>query len=262
MTTVRDIVRSIEEYAPVSLQEKYDNTGLQLGNPDAEVKSVLVCLSVTEDVLAEALRRDCNMILSHHPLLFKGLKCISGRTSCERIVINAIKHDIVLYAAHTNLDFAIDGVSYEMAHQLDLHIDGPFIPTTPGAETGLGIIGNMAEPVPALEFLRMLKTTFSVKSLRYSADTSKIVIRRVALCGGSGSSFINDAIEAGADAYVCGDLKYHDFDSFASQILLADIGHYESEFCSRKILHRIVKTRHPEVTVYMSEADKNPLGVL
>jgi dinuclear metal center YbgI/SA1388 family protein len=200
--------------------------------------------------------------VSHHPLLFKGLKQITGATSAERIVAKAIRHGLAIYSAHTNLDSAFEGVSYEMAHALSMKNISPLIPTAPGASTGLGIIGEMQKPVPAQEFLRMLKHEFSVKSLRYSIQSPKIVIRKVALCGGSGASFITDAINADADAYVCGDIKYHDFDSYGPDILLADIGHYESEVASKKILARIIKEKFPNFVVYFAETENNPVGAL
>ena len=120
MLKVKDIASAIEEFAPKSLQESYDNTGLQVGNPDMDVSAVLLCLDVTEDVLAEARRRQCNMIVSHHPLLFSGLKRISGNTPTERIVIEALRHNIAIYASHTNLDSASEGVSYEIARMLNM----------------------------------------------------------------------------------------------------------------------------------------------
>lgn len=262
MATVGDIAAAIEQSAPLRLQEHYDNSGLQIGNMAKEVSSVLVCLTVTEDIVAEALRRGCNLIVSHHPLLFHGLKRIGDATATERIAVDAIKGDIAIYAAHTNLDSAAEGVSADIAHSLGMTEIRPLQPTEPGAETGLGAIGDMPSPVPALEFLHALKKAFGVKALRYSAATPKIVIRKVALCGGSGSSLIREAIRQGADAYVSGDLGYHDFDSYGPEILLADIGHYESEYGARKLLRRIVQEAFPEVAVLTAECETNPVKTL
>lgn len=262
MVTVKEIASAIERTAPLELQEQYDNSGLQIGTPHDEVKSVLVCLTVTEDIVAEALRRDCNMIVSHHPLLFHGLKHIGDGTSTERIAAQAIRGGISLYAAHTNLDSAEEGVSADLAHTLGMEAIRPLSASVPGARTGLGAIGDMPQPVPALEFLHELKKAFGVKALRYSAFTSKIVIRRVAICGGSGSGLIREAIAQGADAYVSGDLGYHDFDSYGPEILLADIGHFESEYCARKLLRRIVQESFPELAVLTSESEMNPIKTL
>ena len=120
MVKVSDIARTIEEFAPKSLQESYDNTGLQVGNPDMQVTAALLCLDITEEILDEAIQRQCNLVITHHPLIFRGLKEITGRTAIERIVAKAIRHDVAIYSAHTNLDSAWDGVSHEMAHMLNM----------------------------------------------------------------------------------------------------------------------------------------------
>ena len=250
MPTVRDIATAIEAKAPLSLQESYDNSGLQAGTYDTPVDTVLVCLTVTEDIVEEARRRGCDMIVSHHPLLFSGLKRISDATATERIVTAAIRAGIAIYSSHTCLDAAAEGINTDIAHALGM------------TDTGLGAIGSMPAPVPTVEFLRLVKETFGVKALRYSGTTPKIVIRRVALCGGSGSDFIRDAIAAGADAYVTGDLKYHHFDGFGPEILLADFGHYESEYCARKILRRILQDAFPDLAVLTADTETNPVKTL
>jgi len=262
MPTVREIAEAIESFAPKDLQESYDNSGLQLGCRDMEVKAALICLDVTEEIIEEAKRRGCNMVISHHPLLFHGLKQISGETPTQRIVINAIKNSIAIYAAHTNLDAAWEGVSYEMAHLLGLSSTRPLVPMDGRPETGLGLLGEFTKPVPAMEFLRKVKDTFHCKCLRYSSRTPKLVIRTVALCGGSGAEFIREAVKRGADAYVTADIKYHDFTDNALSILLADIGHYESELCSEKIFSRIIHEKFPNFVTYYAEMGKNPVGFL
>lgn len=260
--TVNDIAAAIEQYAPIHLQEEYDNSGLQVGDPSMRVGSVLVCLSVTEDIIEEAVRRECNMIVSHHPLFFHPVRQLTGSSTTERIAAAAIRCGIAIYSAHTNLDSAFGGVSYEMAHRLELKHLVPLEPTAPEAATGLGIVGEPIRPLPALEFLQQLKTVFEVKALRYSALSPTLVVRRVALCGGSGASLIRAAIRTKADAYVCGDIKYHDYDSYGSEILLADIGHFEGELCAKNILRRIIKKAWPETTVMLAEDEKNPVGML
>lgn len=261
MIKVKDIAKAIEDFAPVSLQESYDNSGLQIGNPDMPVSAVLLCLDVTEEILEEARRRQCNMIVSHHPLLFSGLKQIVGNTPTQRIVINALRDNIAIYAAHTNLDSAYEGVSYEIAHTLNMSNLKPLLPNAHNPETGLGIIGDIT-PTPKLEFLRKVKESLNVANLKYSAKTPHIVIRRVALCGGSGSSMIKDALEAGADAILTGDLKYHDFTSYGFAILLADIGHYESELCTKRLFSRIIREALPECVTYFAESESNPIAYL
>lgn len=262
MQKVKDIAASIEEFAPKSLQESYDNAGLQVGNPDMQVSAILLCLDVTEEILREAEKRECNMIVSHHPLIFKGIKSLTGQTPEQRIVMEALKKNISIYSAHTNLDSAFEGVSYEMAHCLNLRNIRPLCPREEGAKEGLGVVGLTASPVPRLEFLRNVKETFNVSDLRYSAQSPHLVVRTVALCGGSGASFIKDAINAKADIYISGDIKYHDFTTYSSEIILADIGHYESELCSRGILSRIIREAFPDCLVYFSETDTNPVKIL
>ncbi len=261
MPKVKDIAGVIEAFAPLALQEDYDNAGLQVGNPEAEVSAVLLCLDVTEEVIEEAAARSCSMIVSHHPLIFKGLKSLTGADETQRLVLKALRLGIAVYSAHTNLDSTMGGVSYEMASRLGLTNISPLVPTEPGAMTGLGVVGTV-KPTPRLEFLRGVKDKFKVRALRYSAGAPGLVVKRVALCGGSGSSLISRAIEAGADAYVSGDIKYHDFTTYGCEIILADVGHFESELCAENIFSRIIRERYPEMVVYFSEAEANPVKIL
>lgn len=258
MIKVKEIAETIEKFAPLSLQEGYDNAGLQVGDPDMPVSACLLCLDVTEDVMAEAKARQCNLIVSHHPLLFKGLKHVTGADQTQRIVIDAIRNNIAIYSAHTNLDSVWNGVSHEIAEMIGISNTEVLDPQAGNPRAGLGVIGDIT-PTPTLEFLRNLKETFNVKALRYAAQVPKLVVRRVAVCGGSGASFIGLALRKGADAFVSGDFKYHDFTTYAPEIILADIGHYESELCSRRIFSRIIRETYPDIVVYFSEADKNPI---
>lgn len=246
--------------APLSLQESYDNAGLQIGNPEMPVSAVLVCLDVTEEILNEALERECNLIVSHHPLIFKGLKHLTGATVTERIVEKALKKGVAVYSAHTNLDAARMGVSAEMAHMLSIQNLRPLKPDAPGSETGLGIIGDVT-PTPKMEFIRKLKEKFGVKALRFSSQSPQIVVRKVALCGGAGGSFVADAMAQGADIYVTGDLKYHDFTTYGTEMLLADIGHYESELCAMKIFSKVIRQKHPECVVCFADRETSPIDV-
>lgn len=259
---VKDIAAAIEDFAPLRLKESWDNPGLQVGDPDMDVTAVLLCLDVTEEIMQEAIKRDCNMIVSHHPLIFGGLKRLTGATPVERIAACALRSNIAIYSAHTNLDSTFEGVSYEMAHMLGLTDCRPLEPRQTGNEKqGLGIVG-IVNPTPKLEFLRKVRDAFEVKNLRYSAQTPGIVVRKVALCGGSGGSLLKEALDSGADVYICGDLKYHDFTTYGTEILLADIGHFESELCSRKILFRAIREHLPECVIYFSECEHNPIRML
>ncbi len=259
--TAADIASTIEKFAPLSLQESYDNAGMQVGNPEMPVSALLLCLDFTEDILQEAIGRGCNMIVSHHPLLFRGLKEITGSNDTQRIVIEAIRNGIALYSAHTNLDSARNGVSYEMARMLGIHDIQVLCPNTEDPDTGLGVIGNIP-PTPKIEFLRKVKETFNVKAVRYSDRTSKLVVKRVALCGGSGAELIGDALKMNADAIVTGDVKYHEMVNFGQNMLVADIGHFESELCAREIFFRIIRAQYPELPIYFAESEKNPISII
>lgn len=261
MLKVKDIASAIESFAPKSLQESYDNAGLQVGDPEMVVSAALLCLDVTEDVLREALERRCNLIVSHHPLLFKGLKEVTGKTAAERIVITAIKENIAIYSAHTNLDSAWEGVSHEIAHVLNMHDIRVLEPRDGEHSVGLGVIGEI-QPTPKIEFLRKLKEAFKVKSLRYSSQSPQLVVRKVAVCGGAGASLISAAVSAGADIIITGDVKYHDFTTYGLDIIIADIGHYESELCTKKIFSKIIRGKFPEFVTYFAENETNPINYM
>lgn len=261
MIKVADIASAIEKFAPKSLQESYDNAGLQVGDPESAVTAVLLCLDVTEDVIREAKERECSMIVSHHPLIFKGLKSLTGADATQRLVIEALKNNIAVYSAHTNLDSVWDGVSHEIARRLCVKDLEVLEPHEDNSRAGLGVVGNI-KPLPKIEFLRKIKDTFKVTSLRYSAQSPSLVVRRVAVCGGAGASLITSAIKAKADILVTGDVKYHDFTSYGDEIIIADIGHYESELCSREILSRVIRENFPELTIYLSDTETNPIKIL
>ena len=261
MIKIKDIAEVIEAFAPKTLQESYDNAGLQVGDPDMGVTAVLLCLDVTEEIIKEAKERECNLIVSHHPLIFRGLKSLTGADMTQKLVMEALRNDIAVYSAHTNLDSTWDGVSHEIARRLAVTDLEVLEPQHENLKAGLGVVGNI-KPVPKIEFLRKIKNTFKVTALRYSAQSPSLVVRRVAVCGGAGASLINSAIKANADILVTGDVKYHDFTSYGSDIIIADIGHYESELCSRDILSRVVRESFPELTIYFSETETNPIKIL
>ena len=258
MLKVKDIADVIEDFAPKRLQESYDNAGLQIGNPEMDVTAALLCLDVTEEVLDEAIERHCNMIVYHHPMIFKGLKEVTGRTATERIVIKAIRENVAIYSAHTNLDSAWEGVSHEIAHVLDMSEISVLEPKDDNPSTGLGVIGKI-QPTPKIEFLRKIKEAFKVKCLRYSSQSPQLVVRKAAICGGSGASLIREAIRNGADIIITGDVKYHDFTTYGLDIIIADIGHYESELCTKKIFSRIIREKYPDFVTYFAEAETNPI---
>ncbi|RYE24278.1 MAG: Nif3-like dinuclear metal center hexameric protein [Sphingobacteriales bacterium] len=361
---VKDIIQAIEAFAPAVYQESYDNSGLQVGDPNMEVTGVLLTLDVTEAIVAEAMERNCNMIVAHHPLLFSGLKRISGRNYVERVVIKTIKHDIAIYAAHTNLDNVHNGVNARIAAKLGLKETSVLMPMTstlrklhtfvpaaaadkvrdamfaagagsvgaykecsynvagsgtfkPGADThpaigtpngpretvdevkievligkhnehavlkammdahpyedvaydivalnninqelGAGMIGKLKQPLSEADFLSLLKSNMKADCIRHTALAGKKV-EKIAICGGSGSFLLKDAINAGADVFVTADFKYHQFFDAEGKIVIADIGHYETEQFTVEIFEEILKDKFRNFAILLSNLSTNPVN--
>jgi dinuclear metal center YbgI/SA1388 family protein len=360
---VREITDHIESFAPLSYQESYDNAGLQTGDPEQEVTAVLICIDVTDAVIEEALRLEANLIISHHPLIFSGLKKLTGSNYTERLVIEAIRKDLSIYAAHTNLDAVLAGVNHKMGEKLGLTDTGILTPmagqlrklvffvpgdhaenvrqeifkagaghigaydmcsfSAPGEGTfrgsekshpfvgekgsmhtepelrvetifpkdkenriiraltrshpyeevaydvyplankyhqaGFGAIGEFEKPMDEQSFLQLLKDNFHTGVIRHTGLLSR-KIRRVALCGGSGSFLLPAAMASGADAFVSGDFKYHQFFDADGRILVADIGHYESEQFTKEIFYELLMKKLPKFAVHLSEVNTNPIN--
>lgn len=224
---IKDIITALEDFAPCGIQENWDNSGVQVGLTDIEVSGVMLSVDVTEHVLERAKNLGCNLIISHHPLIFSPMKSVTGCSSCERIVMAAIKSEITIYSAHTNYDSVCGGVSFKMAERLGM-TNLKILDLKNGFDNvGLGVVGDIEAYRPA-DFLDLLKEKFDLKYLRYS-EICKDEIKRVALCGGSGGSLIDCALNSEVDIYVSADFKYHDFQRPDSRMIIADIGHYESE---------------------------------
>ncbi|HEN20519.1 MAG TPA: Nif3-like dinuclear metal center hexameric protein [Desulfobacteraceae bacterium] len=360
---LKELVKYLESIAPPAFQESYDNSGMQVGDPETEVDTVLLSLDITEEIIEEAVRKGCQLIISHHPLIFKALKRISGKTAVERVVRNAISNNIAVYSMHTNLDIIRGGVSYRMAEKMKLsNIDVllalgnkllklvVFVPlehagkvrdaifnagagyignydrcsynirgegtfragpgsdpyagergkehteeeirietvlpehlkssvikamieshpyeevaydlyrienTVPGA--GLGCIGDLPDEPADKEFIEIISRVFDARGVRHTALKGR-KIRKVALMGGAGGQYVNEAIAAGADAFVTADIKYHAFFDAGNDILLADIGHYESEIPAVEILHELITKKFPKFAVRFSEINTNPVN--
>lgn len=361
---VKDLTSVIEEFAPLSLQEDYDNAGLICGHPENEVSSVLLCTDVTEDVVEEAIAGNHNLVISHHPLSIKALKNLVPDNWIKRCFIKAIKNDINIYAAHTNMDAVINGVSGKMADKLELiereilqpagklytfcfytpmeeaervraalldagagaignysHCSfntqgsGTFLPgenthpfcgergelhteteikteiTVPeqllsscirllnevhpyeepvcniiplenqNPVTGFGIIGELEQAVNTHEFLQRVKSIFHCGIIRHS-PICKPEVKRVAVCGGSGAFLSQKAMQAAADIYISGDFKYHDFFMTENRMILADIGHYESEQYTKEIFYELVTKKISKFVVQFSKINTNPINYL
>jgi dinuclear metal center YbgI/SA1388 family protein len=360
---LKELCIYLDSAVPISYQESYDNSGLQIGLPEREITSAMITLDVTEEVIDEAIYCKCDLIIAHHPLIFTGIKHITDRTFTERIILKAIKNDIAVYSSHTNLDIFSNGVSRKMAEKLNLkkikvlsplerkllklvtyipesHLDKvknaifeagagvignydqcgfsttgtgsfrgneatkPFIgdrgkvhfenetrfetvlyshlrdnvikallSTHPyeevaydiytlenkNVDAGLGCSGELTSPITENDFITLISSVFDAKGVRYSKPTGKY-IKKVALCGGSGASLLNEAIYSGADAFVTADIKYHNFFDAENKILLVDAGHFESEKFSAEILKDLIIKKFPKFAVRFSETNTNPIN--
>jgi dinuclear metal center YbgI/SA1388 family protein len=360
---LKDLCTYLDSAVPLSFQEDYDNSGLQVGSPESDIASAMITLDVTEEVIQEAIAHNCNVIISHHPLIFKGIKRLSGKTFVERIVASAIKNDIAIYSSHTNLDIFNDGVSRKMAEKLgleEIEVLSPsekvllklvtYVPEThieavrnasfkagagvignydqcgftslgkgsfrgndsthpfkgekgklsfeneirfetilfshlkdkvvralldahpyeevaydlyslenTNAGIGLGCTGNLHDALPEKDFLRFVLSVFDAHGIRYSKLTGKL-IKKVALCGGSGSSLLDLALGSGADVFLTADVKFHDFFRTENKILLVDMGHFESEKFSVEILKDLIIKKFPKFAVRFSETNTNPIN--
>lgn len=262
MPTLQDIVGAIESFARPGLQEPWDNTGWQLAPTSPATTGctgVLVCLDVIPQSVEEAAAGGCNLIISHHPLIFKGLKSITGATPAERAVIGALSAGISVYSSHTALDSASQGVSHELGKRLGL--TGMSV-LSPGAnpDEGLGVTGTFDPPLSPAELIDRVKEVYGSPTVRVTRGREGATIGRVALCSGSGGEFIPLAIRSGADAYITSDVRYHDFLDYGRDILIVDTGHFESEKCTKSIFSRIISEKFPNFAVRMSQSEQNPVA--
>jgi dinuclear metal center YbgI/SA1388 family protein len=360
---IQDITRCLENFAPLSLQESYDNCGLILGNHQQEVTKALLCLDSTEAVVDEAIATGCNLIIAHHPIVFSGLKKLNGKNYIERTVIKAIKNDIAIYAIHTNLDNVSRGVNLKIGEKLglkNLQILSPkkqllkklatYVPeadaetvrnalfvagagninnytkcsfNTPGTgtfegneqskptigepgktatvqeqkievvfpiysegkiiqalkaahpyeevaydiymleniwqEVGSGMVGELPEPISEENFLQQIKDNLHAKVVRHTPLLGKAV-KKVAVCGGSGSFLLPNAIAAEADIFITADFKYHQFFDAEGKIVIADIGHYESEQYTPELIQQLLSEKLPSFATLFSKINTNPIN--
>ena len=266
---IYQVVDALEHYAPLPLQEGYDNAGLQVGLTEAvEVSGALLCLDVTEAVVDEAIRKGCNLIVSHHPLIFRKLARISDENYVQRTVRKAIKNDITIVSMHTNMDAAKGGVNFKIAEKLGLRnlrffggekeIDGVI--------GGEGVIGEItdetdtlhADGIAADDLVLMLRERFQAECVQCN-QLLRRPIRKVALCGGAGSFLLDAAIAAGADAFITGEMHYHEFFGHEQEIQICVIGHYQSEQFTSEIFRSIITEKCPGVKCEISEINTNPI---
>jgi len=362
---LKQITQYLESIAPLAFQESYDNAGLIIGHPDGEISGILITLDITEEILDEAIRKNLNLIVCHHPIVFNGIKKLNGKNYIERCVAKAVKNDIAIYAAHTNLDSVFGGVNSKICEKLNLQncrILAPtpnflkklvtFVPvadaekvrkaifesgaghignydscsfnqtgngtfrgneqTNPYVgeknelhteeetrietifpkhlqtkiiqallqahpyeevaydiylldneypQSGIGMIGELSEPADELDFLRKLKETFNCHVVKHTQLLGK-PIQKVAVCGGSGSTYLSKAMAQKADIFISGDFKYHQFFDAENQIIIADIGHYESEQFTKEVFYELLTKKFPRFAVHLSDFSTNPVSYL
>ena len=266
---IYQVVDALEHYAPLPLQEGYDNAGLQVGLTEAvEVSGALLCLDVTEAVVDEAIRKGCNLIVSHHPLIFRKLARISDENYVQRTVRKAIKNDITIVSMHTNMDAAKGGVNFKIAEKLGLRNLRFFggEKEIDGVKGGEGVIGEItdetdtlhADGIAADDLVLMLRERFQAECVQCN-QLLRRPIRKVALCGGAGSFLPDAAIAAGADAFITGEMHYHEFFGHEQEIQICVIGHYQSEQFTSEIFRSIITEKCPGVKCEISEINTNPI---
>ena len=362
MITIKDVASYLEKVAPLSLQESYDNAGLLVGSFSEEVKGILISLDCTEDIISEAIARKCNLVVSHHPIIFSGLKKLNGKTYVERTVIKAIQNNVAIYAIHTNLDNVMEGVNKKIAEKLGLknlkilssrknqlrkivtfcpedhaekirsalfaagcghigmydecsynlqgtgtfralegakpyigkkgerhseveiriesvfpaHLENQIVAAlikshpyetvaydiysleNANQDIGSGMVGDCNDEMDEKEFLKYLKNAMQTASIRHSALLNKKV-KKVAICGGSGSFLLEAAVQSGADFFVTADYKYHQFFDADKRIVIADIGHYESEQFTSELLKELLVRNFSTFAVRLTELVTNPV---
>lgn len=259
---IKDVVDYLDEKFRPELQEDYDNAGFLLGNDGSEYRGSLVAIDLTPQVANEAIDLGLNLIVTHHPLIFGGARRLTSRSELGRTVAKLIKHDVAVYAAHTNLDNLPWGVNDALAKQLGLQNCRILKPMTDHTDAGSGMVGELAEPLSSEVFLARLKRQLGTPTLRTSLHTQGRPLKRVALCGGSGASLIGDAIRAGADLYVTADLKYHDFQRAEDRIILVDAGHYETEQFAKEIIFRVISEKFSTFACRISASQESIVGYI
>ena len=256
---IKEVLSALERFAPLPLQESWDNAGLQVGLTETEVSGALLCLDVTEKIVDEAIQKGCNLIVSHHPLLFRGLKTISDLTDVQRTVMKAICNRICVISMHTNMDNAEDGVNFRIARKLSLKDVQFLVPKiVDGVASGSGIMGSFEAPMASDDFVLKVKKTFGVECAMCNELLRRPVLK-VAVCGGAGDFLLDEALKAGADAFITGEMHYHQYFGYEQRIQICVIGHYQSEQYTSEIFQDIIRQACPEVRTEIAETCTNPI---
>lgn len=249
----RDLVAPLERIAPPATQEEWDNCGFSAGDPDGFVEHALLALDCTEAVMDEAADIGCDIIITHHPLIFGGIKSVTSETIAGRIIIKAAKNGITVYSLHTCLDKADPGINTLMADKIGL------CNTSVLSSCGIGRVGDLQKPVAPLDFVKSVKEIYGLSHVRYS-PLPPDPVSRVAVCGGNGRSLISEAVASGAQAYVTGDLGYHDY-YCDKGFMVIDIGHYYSEYGAVDLFSKIICENFPKFAVSRSKKNNNPINI-
>ena len=255
---LKDITNIIEKWSPLEHAETFDNVGLLVGNPNNNIDKALITIDATEDVIDEAINQNCNLVITFHPIIFSGIKQITEKTYVERVVEKAIKNDINIYAVHTNLDNNPKGVNYKISKRLSLK-NTSILLKKDDKNIGMGMIGELTKELNEIEFFEFLKNKMNIKHIKHSPFLGK-KIKKIAVLGGSGSFAIEEAINKKADCYVTSDLKYHDYFKAEKKILLADIGHYESEHFTKQLILDFFIEKIPKFACIISKTNTNPVN--
>ena len=254
---LQDIINIIESVAPLSYQEAWDNSGLQVGDRNAEVHEALLTVDVTESVVNEAISLGCDLIVSHHPLLFRGLKHLTGATPQERCVELAIRHHIAIYSAHTSMDCYLHGVSGRMAEKLGIRDYRILSAAGENTHVGLGVIGKMETPMEPEQLVAHIASAFAAphSAMRWVEGRTGQV-STIAICGGAGAEFVEQAIAQGADVFISADFKYHELQSAFQRIMVVDMDHWVSEHYTREIFEELLS---PYISTRIATTDESPV---
>ena len=256
---IKEVLSALERFAPLPLQESWDNAGLQVGLTETEVSGALLCLDVNERIVDEAVKKGCNLIVSHHPLLFRGLKTISDLTDVQRTVMKVIENHLCVVSMHTNMDNAKGGVNFRIAEKLGLS-DIQFFASkqVDGIEAGSGVTGLLAAPMAADDFVLAVKKAFGVECAMCN-ELLRRPVHKVAICGGAGDFLLDEALKAGADAFITGEMHYHQYFGYEQKIQICVIGHYQSEQFTTEVFQTIIQKACPGVKTLIAETNTNPI---
>lgn len=255
---ITHISEFFNSWAPFSTQAEYDNSGLLVGSQTIQIKGILTTLDVTNEVVDEAIKLGCNLIVAHHPLIFRKLSRISPDTSVGSILYKLIKNDISVLAVHTNLDAALNGVSFVLADRLSL-VDQEFLTHHDADKTnGYGVVGNLPKTLSRETFLDFVCAQLETSAVRYAGNASQI--SRVAVCGGTGINLASDASRMNADAFITADIKYHEYFDFPD-LLKVDAGHYETEIHIAGHITQQLTKQFRDLTVFTSSVRTNPMYI-